>query len=345
MAPQKTAPLNLKMKNDYTIVTGGDENYAGGMFLLLKSINRLWTEGTPLSVVILDNGLSQQSIGRCRALIAEGRPEMSLQVCSVKELIPTGLPKFQERTSVTFYARLWMAEVVQTSDLLYCDSDFFFSLNPKNLIDECRVSGVSLAAVRDGEMTIRNDCPWADEIETKDLDLPYFNSGLMYWNLNDPMFENLSETAVTLLMRAKSKPGFADQTVLNFIYRGRVHLLAGRYNTFDLTNRRMAAWRGGFNPHFTGSKKPFYLDQYCYRSMSANLVYRYLMGDEIDTDSHWRLHFTPGRFMKMMVKKWLYSIFNKRKFKISRNRLISRRELEDLHKFLKGFASPNWPKP
>ena len=50
---------------------------------------------------------------------------------SVSEVVPRDLPTVTKGFALTNYARLWIPEIVDAPDVLYCDSDFCFVLDPR----------------------------------------------------------------------------------------------------------------------------------------------------------------------------------------------------------------------
>ena len=100
--------------SDYTIVTAANERFAGGLVMLMKSINRTWASSAPLRVVVLDDGLTNAAIGRSRAVLTWEAPNVEMRCVSVSNVVPRDLPVLNKAFAPTNYARLWIPEIIAT---------------------------------------------------------------------------------------------------------------------------------------------------------------------------------------------------------------------------------------
>jgi len=332
------------IEKQYTIVTAADERYREGLGLLMKSINRLWDEGCDsLEVVVLDNGLSRESVEKAEAFLTEGRVGFKMRVEKVEDLVPSDLPLKRADSSVAFYARLWISDFIDSCDVLYCDSDFLFGLNPKELIDYCREQNETVCAVRDYfDAVLSVDCPWEDQLSEEELNLPYFNSGLMYWDLKKPVFRGLHHEAIDLLNNAPRPSKYHDQSILNFIFRGQVGWLDERFNRVKFTNRDLVGWRSDYNIHFIGAVKPFHRQENHYPLSSANLIFRYLYDEELDFEEFWKAHFSFWLRCGLWVKFGFYYCFNRKRIKKLREKWVTKEELRGLYAYLVEFGEKGW---
>jgi lipopolysaccharide biosynthesis glycosyltransferase len=123
---------------------------------------------------------------------------------------------------------------VDYEKVLYLDADMIANDDVAKLFDE-DISGKYAGVVRDVDFIIRaadKEKYQVDSLKELKIDdcMEYFNSGLMLYNL----VEVRKKYTVKQMMRvALSKNWkFHDQDTLNFLFKGNVHYLDGKWNVF-----------------------------------------------------------------------------------------------------------------
>jgi hypothetical protein len=110
-------------------------------------------------------------------------------------------------------------------------------------------------AVDPGIPTLADDCPWADQLAPGEGQLSYLNSGVLWMNLAAFREERLVERAIELRSKSSSIR-LADQSVINFICRGRAALVEESFNLL-VSSRTNSQLNEAANLHFYGGKKPW----------------------------------------------------------------------------------------
>jgi lipopolysaccharide biosynthesis glycosyltransferase len=159
--------------------------------------------------------------------------------------------------TLTAYARIFLPSLLTEDSVFYVDADIIcnrrFSLfeetiekQPKALLIGCQDPKLKI---------LKNDCPWAKEIDVGDHELPYVNTGFLYMNLKNLRLFGLEGKFYDLAKDGKQMR-FADQTALNFLCRGQIALAEPEFNILWSLGQ-------GFdkesicNIHFVGSVKPW----------------------------------------------------------------------------------------
>jgi lipopolysaccharide biosynthesis glycosyltransferase len=332
------------MNFKYTIVTSADEAFSLGLRLLVKSINRLWKSGADLHIIVLDNGLSRESIRTLTEVALHQRPNLSISFVDVQSKIPVNLPSFRVDASNATYARLWIPELVDSSDALYVDADFVFAADPKPLIDTSRLKKEPICAVRDEIVSDLFDDIGSYQGLKADVhgEFPYFNSGLMHWKLDHPIFSGLLESSRKLFCDSTFHPSYADQSVLNYLGRGNVWFLESKENYFAFGNRSVLNWRGKENLHFIAACKPFVPGTIGWRYLLRKLVFDLLLYERADVEQFMRDYESSVGGLKQRFKRLRYKLFKRRRYEKLIEEQFDRREVDSLVQFVYSYLESEW---
>lgn len=126
-----------------------------------------------------------------------------------------------------YYARLWMGSLISAERVIYLDSDIVV-LSDLSLLWERPMGGrISLACGDRSFANLAEDCPWP--LDPPERTFPYFNSGFMLVDLEKWRADGLEKKALDLAAGAASYQ-WHDQTVLNYLLRGKVEIIEQTLN-------------------------------------------------------------------------------------------------------------------
>jgi len=201
------------------IVCGADDNYAIPLAVTLHSaLANLDAEGT-IALYVVDGGLSAGSKRRLERVVDAPPPRVDLHWVSVDMSTLDGLPT-HEWINTTTYLRLFIPEIVPAGHdrALYLDSDLQVEASLTDLWTE-PFDGHALAATR------AYGTPYVSSplgiTKYRELgyapDTPYFNAGILLFNLDRWRDENLSEQVLQYLRDYHEHVQMVDQEALNAV--------------------------------------------------------------------------------------------------------------------------------
>ena len=231
------------------IVTGADEGFAPGLLAAVSSALFSLPPSRPVTVHVLDGGLSKKSSARLRAAADRIHPGCRIQFCPVDVTRFAGF-RSGIGNSRMYYARLVIGELVCADKVIYLDADVVVTGCLEDLWNWEMGGNLVLAAEDRKLRLLRDDCPWP----LPDEESPYFNTGVMAIDLREWRKENVGARAIALAAEAGDKCQWYDQTVLNYLLRGRIGLLPDFWN-WQREEIPADAPVGAI--HFTTGKKPW----------------------------------------------------------------------------------------
>jgi lipopolysaccharide biosynthesis glycosyltransferase len=165
----------------------------------------------------------------------------------------------ERRGSRMTYAKLVLPEVLQGHDsIVYMDADVLCFAGVENARPPKNEPQWLLAGARDFFSVIEKDCPWLDEVPHHERKLPYINCGIMWMNLEGLRAMDFTTRAIA----ARTAIGNArqgDQSVFNFICRGKSFILPPKINHFTAIGSALPLCGGNLdlNLHHIGAPKPW----------------------------------------------------------------------------------------
>lgn len=245
------------MGNRYVIASAADEPYFPGLLVSLGSALACGSPGSRYRVIVLDGGLSKESssilANTCRFIAGIRNIDLTLDTFELNQETFKLLPA--KRGSKMFYGRLLLPSLLnEESEVIYLDADILCYKGIENL-NPARMDALIAGAIDPGIPTLHDDCPWANQLQPDEYGLPYLNSGVLWMNLTAFRDEQLVEQAIALRSQSTSQR-LADQSVLNFVCRGRAAPADVSFNLLvsDKTNGHLTR---PANFHFFGGKKPW----------------------------------------------------------------------------------------
>lgn len=241
------------------IVSNADEKFLPGLEVAVASAVVAASGAFDYHFHILDGGLPAGSLEKLGARIADIALKRGVQATIEPLVIDQGrlevLP--ERRGSRMTYAKLVLPEVLSSLDsIIYLDADVLCFAG----IEEVRATGSEwlLAGARDYFSVIEKDCPWIDQVPQAERKLPYINCGVMWMNLAGLRDIDFTSRAI----EARAAVGNArqgDQSVFNFLCRGKSFILPPRLNHFTAIGSSRPLCEGdlNLNLHHIGSPKPW----------------------------------------------------------------------------------------
>lgn len=233
------------------IVTGADEGFAPGVIVTVASALAWLPPGRQAVVHVLDGGLA----ARTRRTIESVTQRMHPGTRTVFH--PVEIQKFAGfnpglGNSRMYYARLHIGSFVSAERAIYLDADMVV-LSDLTSLWEADMAGNTALAVPDLKIPVlRSDCPWP--LSDAEGAEPYFNSGMLLMDLKSWRRQNAEARAFELAAESGERCRLHDQTVINYVLRGRIGTLPAQWNW---QSEKLPGDGGVHVIHFTTRKKPW----------------------------------------------------------------------------------------
>ena len=220
--PETADSVHLLFAADHRILPG--LLVAIGSALDFRDANRSAT------VHVLDAGLSPSDRETIRRFVSSRRNASAL--IHPVDFSPLKNCKEYWNGGLAPYARLLLDKAIprelRPRKILYFDADMLVSADVCKLYDTS-LDGNVAAMCRDGFFKdLSGDCPFAGQDAVSGF--PYFNSGTLLLDVSAWSDERLGEKAVQLALDFPDKLRFWDQTILNYLLRGRIKELDRSWN-------------------------------------------------------------------------------------------------------------------
>ncbi|GAC1324415.1 MAG: lipopolysaccharide 3-alpha-galactosyltransferase [Collimonas sp.] len=256
------------------IAFGVDSNYFLGMGVAIVSVlenNR----DQALVFHVLTPSISDENAARLRQIEATYQT-----VIKVRIIDPSIFDEFADfpsfsQYSAAIFTRLLIAGALHgvAGKVLYLDADIICQGSIAELL-AIDISDCVVAAVGDVGSIAEN------QIATLKLSSrQYFNSGVLYINVDNWMASDVWHHAVKAILASSKKFSFPDQDALNVVLDGRARLIDSKFNwMYDLfgetaSNKKIAG--DAVFVHFVGRLKPWH-DWCCNPSNSLFFKYQAL---------------------------------------------------------------------
>ena len=233
------------------LLTGADERFSPGLLVTASSALLAIDSSTPVTIHVMDGGLRRQSVDDLWSVCLAINPNCEIQIVRVETArFQTFRPGL--RNSRMYYARLHMGSFLSASRVIYLDSDILV-LSDLAALWRQPMNGKTVLACGDRTYAqLGEDCPWP--LDPGERSLPYFNSGFMVVDLDKWREGNLEEQALELAAGPTSYQ-WHDQTILNYVLRGRIEILEQGLN-WQYESLPSGGIRD-FNLHYSTGRKPW----------------------------------------------------------------------------------------
>ena len=230
-------------KPDIQVLLAGDAGIVPGLFVVIASLATNCDPTRKLVVNFMDTGISDEDRAAL-SRFATTFPRLVLKMHKVDMTPFHGVNAY--RGSYGAYARLLVQRYVDASRVIYVDTDFLFLKDAATLFDQDMGDSVVLATRTPMIPTLADDCPYLPANEVKGE--PYMNTGVLLINLELWKESHFEQIILGLLSRPVKLP-FADQTLLNFVMRGRWGELDSSWGLLQIHDTDMPSQT---NFHFGG---------------------------------------------------------------------------------------------
>ncbi|WP_432642290.1 glycosyltransferase family 8 protein [Acidaminococcus sp.] len=228
---------------------GTDENFVMPMGVSIVSV----LENNPAYSFIfhvMTEGLSEKSVGQLDAL-ASTYPNCVICIHELQLQILDGLPVFSSLGRASYY-RIFLEKLVpeRLSRVLYLDGDIVCLGNLNELIKR-DFSNAIVMVVKDKPVT-------AEKQERKFHLTDYFNSGMLYINLEQWKKQKVAEHLLEVFFAHKEELNHVDQDALNIVLQGYKRLLDERFNFIPGDDPIEEVPEGTVFLHYAGTKPWYY---------------------------------------------------------------------------------------
>ncbi|RCL03784.1 MAG: Glycosyl transferase family 2 protein [Candidatus Tokpelaia sp. JSC161] len=224
-----------KKGNDVPIFFSCDDNYINYLSVVLQSILDHASDLYVYHIVILDCGITKDSLRVIEQQIAQYH-NFTLNIISAISFLKENHKSFKEKDHFTYaiYGRFLIPEICSHFDkALYVDTDMIFCRDIASLM-KIDIQDQYIAAVIDSKIEIdRMTNSWWHTYFKERLCLNthnyYINSGLILLNLKKWREYSLHDKCISLLGSSKEFI-FPDQDVINIICKDKIYYLDQSWN-------------------------------------------------------------------------------------------------------------------
>ncbi|MBG9389063.1 glycosyltransferase family 8 protein [Caenimonas aquaedulcis] len=231
-----------------------DHNVIAPTHVAVASLLANWRGPEILEVHLFHAGWTTADVGRLHETAAMNPAPARLHAR------PLDLARFDTWTALYGtrmpYGRLLLAQLLPSHDcVLYMDVDVIVEMDIRQLICAC-TPGIPVSALPGWDFGHSHDAALTGRLSVRP-DEPYFHSGLLLLDLAWCRREGITGRFLEFGDRYRTELNSHDQTVINFVLRGRIapmptDLTTHLYPTTAATDRRE-----GVVHSFCGSPKPF----------------------------------------------------------------------------------------
>ncbi|MFT4176378.1 MAG: glycosyltransferase [Luteolibacter sp.] len=254
MTDSSTRPL-------LTIVSNADARFLPGLEMAVSSTTAAASGKYDYRFLILDGGLPPESLDELRKVIERIASlkgiAVTIDLLTIDQSRLMTLP--ERRGSRMTYAKLVLPEQLPHLDeIIYLDADVLCFKGVESVHPPQGETHWLLAGARDYFSVIEKDCPWIDQVPPEERKLPYINCGVMWMNLKG--LREVDFTARSIAARAAAgQARQGDQSVFNFLCRGRSYILPNSINhrTTIGATRPLCQGNLNLNLHYIGTSKPW----------------------------------------------------------------------------------------
>lgn len=320
---QTTSPASVETPTSpIVVVLGTDDNYLIGAIVTMQSIVTFGARRTNWLFRILDFGISPDNKEKFEAFAAHNvNTEIAFHSPDLTVIEQTKAKPFLG--NYTAYTRLLLSEIIPEKKCIYVDTDILVikdlaELWKMDLADYAMAACLNTSRYDTKECNkLSSDCAFDTSEDIKNS--PYYNSGLAILNLERWRYLHAKEGFIELLKKHGDMMFYADQTALNYLFRGKIATLPPEWNTIPWWTKPI---RADQNLHYTSKDKPWNTRLY----LPAEQFW--LMFYKIKVAPHWDLRrktarplYGVYRFLRVYV---LPSLFLSLYFRLAR--MVNRKQ-------------------
>lgn len=243
------------MSDDLQVAFASDAAYFPGLLVAATSVAFFADRSRRLTIFVLDGGLPEQAWHRLTAAVSRVNPNATCVRLSVGKDDLSRTPARGPKGPMV-YARLLLPDRVAGGRVVYIDCDFLVLTDVARLHDMPMGDQLVLAARDSMVASLADDCPRELPAGVRG-DAPYFNSGLLVFDVPAWREASVASRAFGILAEDGARCTYWDQTALNFVLAGRVGVLDRGWN---FPNRGFAIEQAGTEVgaiHYVDRNKPW----------------------------------------------------------------------------------------
>ncbi len=244
-----------EIREPIVLATIANEAYFHGLCVTVLSAIISTSSDQRLRIYALDTGLSEESRGTLSQLVGSLGPAAEVVFHDVDGSRFEGFSTDYGGGHST-YARLMLGEVVPEKRVIYLDADFLVcrdlgELWSREISPHVMLAAPDLAGVEGSERRLSCDCPFLPAHVADGF--TYFNCGFLFVDLEAWRRDNLGVETVRQVAGYEEKLGAWDQTILNYVLRGKIGRLESHWSR--------SCWVDAViepeNYHYVSNKKPW----------------------------------------------------------------------------------------
>ena len=229
-----------------------NENYADGLLVTIASALTSLNQNAQITIHFMNGGVSDHTLSSISSIINSTHKNAKLNIINVNDGMFRGF-EIGPGNSMMTYVRLLMGSLFEGIDkVIYIDVDFLVLKDLEELWNR-DMQGKIAWACRDIEiLSLDGETPLP--VSDHEKLHPYFNAGLLLVDLKKWRDANIEEKSLDLGLINKST--LADQSILNYLFRGDVGFLEQNWN-WQSRNVLAEGKARIANYHFIWVKKPW----------------------------------------------------------------------------------------
>lgn len=313
----------------YQLASSANIDFLPGLIALLKSIVLSSDKNAAMHFTILGDDLPEGSLSALEDAFAVKNSNRSVNIIDMSEQDFSDFNFYGRYKSKSPYFRLVLPQLLKVDDVTYIDSDVLIFFDIISLIDLCRTRKEPVSATKDLVFTrLADETSWPALLSDDEKGLPYFNSGIMHMKLSHDAFSSFDRKVNDLMKFAEKPLSYADQTILNHMFKHNVFLFDEEYNQMRCNNRRMLNWSGESNIHFTGKQKPFLPMENSVNDFVRNSIFYMFLEDQEGLSAIENQYFSLKLRFKRAKRINFHKFMNPKKYHARRPTQVSRAEYE-----------------
>ncbi|WP_149498099.1 glycosyltransferase family 8 protein [Roseiconus lacunae] len=266
-----------------TIVSASDSRYLPGLFVTWGSILK-FSPSISIDFHLLHDGVNDQEVDQLRSRLSKVRGNFTVTAHQLEDKLFADFPEFFYDSKMP-YARLLIPKIIDSDRVLYVDTDFVLTRDVSEFL-EVDFQDKAIAVAEEWDYNGTDDSMrFADQFPNV-ADHRYFNSGLLYLNLDRIRAQGSFDQAMKLLVKYTDRCLYYDQTALNVVFAGRCVYLDPNVNYQiksghepDVASLSQLSERG-VNLHYVAKTKPWLCTHHSLAHRFYHTVRASLEGDQ-----------------------------------------------------------------
>lgn len=236
------------------IALASDENYRAGLLVTACSIAEHASRDCELVFHLIDGGLPADCLTFLETRLHALHPSVTLHHIRLSEITASvalaDLPQYRGKSMPN--ARLILPSLLKDVEFcIYSDVDFLWLADIAELWREKRAGDLVLGVHEPCTDTLDQEKSWFEAKGVPFVRERYICTGLTFYNLKLARQNQLAERIVEF-MRRHSDAHYPDQTALNAILAGNVHLVDEKWQRLTVALRGVRP-RNDFVLHYAGN--------------------------------------------------------------------------------------------